>query len=167
MKITIDSMAGIRLYGRGESHGSCPHGAFYHRLKSKEHLIAKSASVSPRASQVTLSRTALSFRHRSSAHIPASPCEDTCGISLDNNGFVQTGNDLPDANMLSISLQTSVEGISPMAMFARRRPRVSRRQWVKAQSGSADTGVSVSRLLNKLAGCSETAEERKKAKTRR
>ncbi len=89
------------------------------------------------------------------------PCEDACGISLDNNWFVRTGNDLHDANMLSISLQTSVEGISPMAIFAWGRPGVSRRQWVKAQSGNADTGVSVSRLLNKLAGCSETAEERK------
>ncbi|BFG76317.1 FAD-dependent oxidoreductase [Paraburkholderia terrae] len=36
---------------------------------------------------------------------------DTCGISLDNNGFVRTGIDLPDANVLSISLQTSVEGV--------------------------------------------------------
>ncbi|MFP3551038.1 FAD-dependent oxidoreductase [Paraburkholderia sp. SIMBA_049] len=36
---------------------------------------------------------------------------NTCGISLDNNGFVRTGIDLPDANMLSISLQTSVEGV--------------------------------------------------------
>ncbi|CAG9261657.1 FAD-dependent oxidoreductase [Paraburkholderia caribensis] len=35
----------------------------------------------------------------------------TCGISLDSKGFVRTGVDLPDANMLSISLQTSVEGI--------------------------------------------------------
>jgi len=39
------------------------------------------------------------------------PCEDTCGISIDNNGFVRTGKDLHDANMLSTSLQTSVEGI--------------------------------------------------------
>ncbi|CAN7643724.1 FAD-dependent oxidoreductase [Paraburkholderia sp. SIMBA_054] len=36
---------------------------------------------------------------------------NTCGISLDNHGFVRTGIDLPDANMLSISLQTSVEGV--------------------------------------------------------
>lgn len=36
---------------------------------------------------------------------------NTCGISLDNNGFVRTGIDLPDANVLSISLQTSVEGV--------------------------------------------------------
>lgn len=36
---------------------------------------------------------------------------NTCGISLDINGFVRTGIDLPDANMLSISLQTSVEGV--------------------------------------------------------
>ena len=36
---------------------------------------------------------------------------DTCGISLDNNGFVRTGIDLPDANVLSISLQTSVESV--------------------------------------------------------
>jgi thioredoxin reductase (NADPH) len=36
---------------------------------------------------------------------------NTCGISLDSKGFVQTGIDPPDANMLSISLQTSVEGV--------------------------------------------------------
>jgi thioredoxin reductase (NADPH) len=35
----------------------------------------------------------------------------TCGISLDSEGFVQTGVDLPDANVLSISLQTGVEGV--------------------------------------------------------
>ena len=34
-----------------------------------------------------------------------------CGIALDSKGFVQTGVDLPDANVLSISLQTSVEGV--------------------------------------------------------
>ncbi len=61
------------------------------------------------------------------------PCEDTCGISIDNNGFVRTGKDLHDANMLSTSSQTSVEGISPMAIFAWGRPGVSRRQWVKAR----------------------------------
>ncbi|MBN3759400.1 FAD-dependent oxidoreductase [Burkholderia sp. Ac-20365] len=36
---------------------------------------------------------------------------DTCGIALDSKGFVRTDIDLPDANMLSISLQTSVEGV--------------------------------------------------------
>lgn len=35
----------------------------------------------------------------------------TCGITLDSKGFVQTGTDVPEANMLSISLQTSVEGV--------------------------------------------------------
>ncbi len=35
----------------------------------------------------------------------------TCGIPLDSKGFVQPGIDLPDANMLSISLQSSVEGV--------------------------------------------------------
>jgi thioredoxin reductase (NADPH) len=35
----------------------------------------------------------------------------TSGITLDSKGFVQTGIDLPEANMLSISLQTSVEGV--------------------------------------------------------